>query len=170
MASLSAIDWIGLFIVLASLTLGAWRGLVYEALLLAGWVLAFLSARWSSDLVGSWLPMGESSEPLRRIAGFLLVFIVVAFVCGFIAARVRHATVALGVRPVDRVFGAAFGVLRGLVLLLLLGVLALNTPVHEESWWRGSLSERWLARALEQIRPWTPPSLGKHIWPDNQGS
>ena len=44
--TLSAIDWLALFVVVASLLLGLWRGLLYEVLALAGWVIAFLAARW----------------------------------------------------------------------------------------------------------------------------
>jgi membrane protein required for colicin V production len=161
MAAVSAIDWIALFFFLASLLLGAWRGFVYEMLLLIGWALAFAAARFSCEWVGRLLPMGESSEPLRLAAGFLLVFIVVAFLCGFVADRGRRASLLLGVRPVDRVFGAAFGGARAIVLLLLLTVLALNTPVHEESWWHG-LSVPWLTHALDQLRPWLPPGWGQY--------
>ena len=116
--TVSAIDWICLAVLLASLLLGAWRGLVYEVMAIAGWVCAFLAARWSAEVVGQWLPMGESPEALRYAAGFVLVFIAVAFACGLLAALARRATQALGVRPVDRVFGAAFGTLRGVLLLL----------------------------------------------------
>ena len=86
--TLSAIDWLALFVVVASLLLGLWRGLLYEVLALAGWVIAFLAARWAAPVVGGWLPMGESSEPLRYAAGFALVFIATAFLCGALAACV----------------------------------------------------------------------------------
>ena len=110
---LSALDWICAALLLASLLLGAWRGLVFELMSIAGWVIAFLAARWSATVVGDWLPMGESPEPLRYAAGFVLVFIAVAFLCGMLASLARHAAKALGVRPVDRVFGAVFGVPSG---------------------------------------------------------
>ena len=67
--AVAAIDWLALTVVTASLLLGAWRGLLYEVLALAGWVLAFLAARWAAPLVGQWLPMGESPEPLRHAVG-----------------------------------------------------------------------------------------------------
>ena len=57
---MSAVDWICLAVLLASLLLGAWRGLVYEVLAVAGWVIAFLAARWSADVVGQWLPIAGS--------------------------------------------------------------------------------------------------------------
>ena len=39
-------DWILLGVLLASMVVGLWRGLVYEVLSLAGWVAAFFVAQW----------------------------------------------------------------------------------------------------------------------------
>ena len=161
--SVSAVDWICLFVLLASLLLGAWRGLLYEVLAIAGWVVAFLAARWAAAPVGAWLPMGESSEPLRHAAGFVLVFVVLAFACGMLASLARHAAKSLGMRPVDRVFGAAFGIARGLVLLLVLAGLLLMTPLRDEPWRRASVSAQWLEIALMQLHPLLPESFGKYL-------
>ncbi|HRN76873.1 CvpA family protein [Ottowia sp.] len=160
---MAAVDWICLAVLLASLLLGAWRGLVYEVLAVAGWVIAFLAARWSADVVGQWLPMGESSEPLRYAAAFVLVFIGVAFLCGMLATLARRATRSLGARPVDRVFGGAFGVLRGLLVLLVAAALLRATPLRDEAWWRQSVSAQWLEMTLAQLQPLLPDELGKHL-------
>ena len=149
--------------VLASLLLGLWRGLLYEVLALAGWVIAFLVARWAAPVVGGWLPMGESPEPLRYAAGFALVFIGTAFLCGMLATLARSAARAIGVRPVDRFFGAVFGVLRGVLLLLVLAALVLMTPLRDEAWWRQSLSAPWLEMALLHLHPLLPDSFGKYL-------
>ena len=160
---LSALDWICAALLLASLILGAWRGLVFELMSLAGWVVAFLAARWSAETVGNWLPMGESPEPLRYAAGFVLVFIAVAFLCGMLASLARRATKALGVRPVDRVFGALFGALRGALVLVVLAALVLMTPMRDEAWWRSSLSAAWLEMSLSWLHPLLPESFGKYL-------
>jgi membrane protein required for colicin V production len=160
---LTALDWLALTVVVASLLLGMWRGLLYEVLALAGWVLAFLAARWAASVVGAWLPMGESPEPLRHAAGFALVFIAVAFGCGVLATLARRAAKAIGVRPVDRLFGALFGVLRGALILLVLAALLLLTPMREEPWWRQSLVAPWLEALLLQLRPLLPESFGPYL-------
>lgn len=160
---MSAIDWICLGVLLASLLLGAWRGLVYEVLAIAGWVIAFLVARWAALPVGLWLPMGDSPEGLRHAAGFVLVFIGVAFLCGVLATLARRAVRGVGARPVDRLFGAAFGTLRGLLILLLLAALVRMSPLHGEPWWRESVSARWLDVALAHFQPWLPEAVGKYL-------
>lgn len=160
---MSAIDWLVLIVVAASLLLGLWRGLLYEVMALAGWVLAFLAARWAAPVVGDWLPMGESPEPLRYAVAFALVFIATAFLFGVLATLARQAAKAIGARPVDRLFGAAFGALRGVLMLLVLAALVLMTPLRNETWWRESVSAQWLEMALVRLHPLLPESFGKYL-------
>ena len=91
------------------------------------------------------------------------MFIAVAFLCGMLATLARSAAKALGVRPVDRVFGAVFGVLRGVLVLVVLAALVLMTPMRDEPWWRESLSASWLEMTLQRLHPLLPESFGKHL-------
>ena len=130
--------------------------------------IAWNSIGWQTGavlgpVVGGWLPMGESSEPLRYAAGFALVFIATAFLCGALATLARRAAKAIGMRPVDRFFGALFGVLRGVLMLLVLAALVLMTPLRDEPWWRQSLSAPWLETTLAQLHPWLPAGFGKYL-------
>ena len=45
----TALDWMFLLVLLASMVVGAWRGLVYEVILALGWVAAFVCAQWWAD-------------------------------------------------------------------------------------------------------------------------
>lgn len=147
----------------ASLLWGAWRGFLYEVLALGSWVFAFLAARWAAPVVGQWLPMGSSSDEIRYIAGFALVFIGAAFLGGMIAWAVRRGAASLGMRPVDRVLGAVFGLARGLVLLLVAAAVVAMTSAREAPWWLESPSARWLTMALSEIHPLLPEPVGKYI-------
>ncbi|MFV0680292.1 CvpA family protein [Ottowia sp.] len=158
---MSAVDWICIAILLASLLLGAWRGLVYEVLAIAGWIVAFFVARWIGPTVGLGLPMGEASQSMRQAAGFALVFVVTAFMCGMMATLARLMARKMGARPVDRTFGAAFGVVRGVLLLVLAAALLRMTPLHKEPWWQTAASAPWLEMGLTQLQPMLPTSLNK---------
>lgn len=157
------VDWICLCIVLASLLLGAWRGLLYEALSVAGWVAAYFAARWAAPLVGHALPMGDALDGLRVAAGFTLVFVGVAFLGGMLAWAARGAARALGMRPVDRVFGAVFGAVRGLLLVLVLALAARMTALRDAPWWHDSISGPWALLAIGHLQPWLPPALAQHL-------
>ena len=149
--------------VVASLLLGTWRGFLYEVTALGSWVFAFFAARWAAPVVGGWLPMGESSEDIRYAAGFALIFIGAAFLGGMVAWMVKRAAAALGMRPVDRVFGAVFGVVRGLALLLVVAVVVGMTPGRDASWWSESGSAHMLLAVLGELRPLLPEPVSKYV-------
>ncbi|MDV7392270.1 CvpA family protein, partial [Arthrospira platensis SPKY1] len=124
-------DWILLAVLLLSVLLGMWRGLVYEVFSVAGWVAAFVLAQAYAVEVARWLPLQSVAEPVQLAIGFAVVFVLVAFAGGFVAWLVRKLVVSVGLRPVDRVLGGAFGVARGLVMLLGLAVVVSMTQWRE---------------------------------------
>ena len=160
---MAPLDWILLVVLLLSCLVGMWRGLVYEALMLAGWVVAFFAARWAADPVGVWLPLGNASATLRTGLGATLVFIVVAFGWGWIAWRVRGTVRVMGLRPVDGALGAVFGAARALVILLAAVALANLTPLAHAPWWHASAGVRWLEMTLHQIYPYLPPQVLRYL-------
>ena len=133
---MAALDWIFVALLLASMLMGAWRGLVYEFLSLAGWVVAFVVAQWLAQDAAALLPIDEAQETVRYAAGFILVFIVTVFACGFLAWLGKKLVEAIGLRPVDRTLGAVFGVLRGVLILLVLVVMAGLTGLDQAPWWQ----------------------------------
>ena len=133
-------DWVLLTLLLLSVLLGLWRGLMFEVLSVAGWVAAFVLAQAFADDVVPWLPIDKVSPPLQIAIGFALVFIVVAFIGGLIAWGVQKLVASVGLRPVDRVLGGAFGLARGLVILLAVALVITMTQLQSAAWWRGSAS------------------------------
>lgn len=160
---MAALDWIFVVVLAASLLIGAWRGLVFELLSLAGWVVAFFAAQWFAADVGAWLPMGASNAGWHHVAGFAVVFVLALFACGLLASLAKKLIEAVGLRPADRALGALFGVLRGALLLLALGLVALWTPLHEAPLWRQSWGGPALQALLAELRPALPQELGRHL-------
>lgn len=160
---MAATDWILLAVLLASLVLGAWRGLVYELMSVLGWVAAFVLAQWLAPDVAGWLPMSGAAEPVRYAAGFVVVFVAAAFAGGLLAWLTRKLVEAMGLRPVDRTLGAAFGLLRGLVLLLALAVVVGMTPLQASAWWQESQGALVLGAALQGLKPVLPAEFGKYL-------
>ena len=62
---MAALDWIFVALLLASMLMGAWRGLVYEVLSLAGWVAAFLAAQWLAVDAAALLPLDGAQDAVR---------------------------------------------------------------------------------------------------------
>lgn len=160
---MGGIDLFLLLLLLASLVLGLWRGLVYEVLSVAGWVLAFFLAQWYAADAAALLPLGSTAEPLRYAAGFAVVFVATAFAAAFVAWLVKKGIETVGLRPVDRVLGAAFGVVRGVVILLAIALVVNMTPLKEEEAWRASVGAGWLDAGLHVAKGAMPDSIAPYF-------
>ena len=62
------LDWIFLAVLLLSMVIGAWRGLVFEVLSLLTWAAAFVLAQWFAPAAAQWLPMSGATEGIRYAA------------------------------------------------------------------------------------------------------
>jgi membrane protein required for colicin V production len=161
---MAALDWVILAALLVSLLLGVVRGLVYEVMAALSWIAAFVLAEWLAPRLGAWLPMGgATSEPLRYAAGFAVVFILAVFAGGLLAWNLRRLVEAAGLRPMDRALGAAFGVVRGVVLLLAAAVMVNMTPLRGDAWWTESKGAVIGTRALKGLRPVVPERFGQYL-------
>src|SRR3954468_22156980 len=161
---MAALDWVILAALLVSMLLGMLRGLVYEVMAALSWIAAFVLAEWMADRVGGWLPMGATtSEPLRYAAGFAVVFILAVFAGGLLAWALRRMVEAAGLRPVDRALGAAFGMVRGVVLLLALAVVVSMTPLRRDAWWTESRGAAVGTTALKGLRTVVPERFGRYL-------
>lgn len=156
-------DWLLLAVLLLSVLLGAWRGLVYEVLSVAGWVAAFVLAQAYADELAAMLPIEGLSPPLQLAAGFMVVFIVVAFAGGLLAWMVKKLVTSVGLRPVDRILGSAFGLARGAVMLLAFAVVVSMSPMREASWWQNSALADVLVATLHAIKPLLPEPVARYI-------
>jgi membrane protein required for colicin V production len=156
-------DGLLLTVLLLSVLLGAWRGLVYEVLSVASWVAAFVLAQAYADEVALMLPLEGLSPPLQLAAGFLVVFIAVAFAGGVLAWLVKKLVASVGLRPVDRILGSAFGLVRGVVMLLAFSVVVSMSPLRDAVWWQGSMVADILVATLHAIKPLLPEPVARYI-------
>jgi membrane protein required for colicin V production len=159
----ATLDWVFLVVLVASLALGAWRGLVYEVLSVLGWIAAFVLAQWLAPDAAAWLPMEKAADALRYAAGFVLVFIVAAFAAGLLAWLLKKLVEVVGLRPVDRTLGAAFGLVRGAVLLLAAAVVVNMTPLQRGEWWTESTGAGVSTTVLRGLKPVLPERFGQYL-------
>lgn len=160
---MNAVDLVLMAVLLLSTVLGVWRGLVYEVISVAGWVAAFVLAQAYAEPVAQWLPVEGFSLPLRLAAGFVLVFIGAAFAAGLLAWVVKKLVDSVGLRPVDRVLGAGFGLVRGAVLLLALAVVVSMTPLQQHADWQASYTAGVLSDTLHEIKPLLPEVVARYL-------
>ncbi|MDH6168381.1 membrane protein required for colicin V production [Variovorax boronicumulans] len=160
---MALLDWIAVTLIVVSMLFGLMRGLVFEVISLVGWVAAFIAAQWLASDVAAWLPFGEPQATWRYPLAFVLVFVGVAFGVGLVAALTRKLITVVGLRPVDRILGAAFGAARGAVALLVLAVFVHLLVLSDSAWWRDSLSAGVLDAALQGLKPALPEKLASYL-------
>lgn len=156
-------DYVVLAIMAISLLVGVTRGVVSEILALLAWVAAFIAARMWAVPAGN-LMLAELSDPLwRQLSGFVAVFVAVLIVFALLRWVTNLLLKAAGLRPLDRVLGALFGIVRGILILLVLVLLAGLTPLPQQQWWRQATLAPPLETAVLAARSWLPPELAKRI-------
>ena len=154
---------IGLAIFLAlSVVIGLMRGFVFELLSLAGWFAAYFAARWFTPQCQSYIPLGEPGSALNYGATFACVFLLALVVWGVAARLVRALIRATPLSPIDRVLGAGFGLLRGLVVLLVLATVVGVSPLAKSMAWQQSQGAVWLNALLHGLRPVFTNEVSQH--------
>jgi len=161
--TLPVLDWIFAAVLLLSVALGAWRGLVYEVLSLINWVVAFVLAQWLAHDVSGYLPISGTSESVRYAAGFVLVFVVAMLLGGLIAVLIKKLTTAVGLRPVDRVLGAVFGLTRGVLLLLVATTVVSMTSMKNTVTWQESMGVQVALAVLKGLKPVLPRDVDRYL-------
>lgn len=162
--TVSITDWALLGVLFASMVVGLWRGLVYEVLSLAGWVAAFFLAQWLATDVVAWVPFVQNAAPSVQYAvGYVLVFVGSLFVVALLSWLVKKLIESVGLRPVDRVLGGAFGLARGVVLLLALTVVLQLTGLSKSDWWQSAKGPVWLDLTIQGLKPLMPESMAKFL-------
>ena len=163
MGALVAMDWFYVGVLVVSMLVGAWRGLVFEVISAVSWIAAFVLAQWFAPAVAHWLPISSTNEALRYGLGFLIVFVGTIFAGSLIAFVVKKLLAAVGLSPADRLLGAAFGVVRGVVILLALTLVVGMTPFKSAPWWQESEGAKLAVVALHGLKPVLPEDFGKYI-------
>jgi len=143
-------------VVAFSALVGMWRGFTFELLSLAGWFFAYFTARWLEPWAAPQIPIGERGSLLNQGAAFACVFLAVLIVWSLLARGLAALVKKTPLSPLDRLFGAAFGVLRAGIVLLVFATLIGYTPAVRSQAWRESAGAAMLELALQALLPLLP--------------
>lgn len=160
---MAALDWVVVALLAASVLLGLWRGLVYEVLSVVNWVAAFLLAQWLAPRAAAMLPLSRAGESVQYAAGFVVVLIAALFAGGWLAWGISKLVAAVGLRPVDRMLGGMFGVVRGIVAVLALAVVVHLAGLARGEWWTESMTAGVATAALRGLKPVVPEPFGAYL-------
>lgn len=146
-------DWLMLLALVASGVMGLMRGLTFEILSLGSWMLAWFAAQGWALPVAAYLHLGTEGSGLQRTLGFVIVFVAMLVVCRLLTWLVQQVIQATPLVTLDRLFGAAFGLVRG-GLIVLAGVTVLGiTPLARSDGWQASSGVRWAHNVIGVLAP-----------------
>ena len=114
------LDWTILVVLVLSVLGAAAQGFFFELFSLAGVVFGYLLAAWNYKHVAPWFLPYVKNDWVANAAGFLLIFIVIAILAGLAGRIARWAMKEVGLRWFDRLLGAAFGLVKGALVVSVL--------------------------------------------------
>jgi membrane protein required for colicin V production len=160
----TAFDYAVMAVIGVSALRGAWRGLIGEIFGLIGWIAAFLVACRYVQYVVPWIPAHWPGGALTQwLIAFALIVIGVVFVAGLVNALLSRIVQVSGLSGVDRSLGLMFGLVRGVVLVLILVVLAGLTELPQQDFWRDALLRPYAEQGVRELKPLLPPPLAEYV-------
>ncbi|MFP6824658.1 MAG: CvpA family protein [Pseudohongiellaceae bacterium] len=130
---------------------GLWRGLIKEVFSLLSWIAALVIARVYSGMLASWLLILIESDSVRYVTAFAILFVVVMVLGTLITHSISKLLTTVGLKLVDRLLGGAFGVARGLIIVLVIIFITGLFVSETEQWQQSRLIPHGLA-AIEWSR------------------
>ncbi|HWT35542.1 MAG TPA: CvpA family protein [Paraburkholderia sp.] len=160
----TAFDYAVMAVIGLSALRGGWRGFLSEVFGLIGWVVAFLvAARFVALLVpfvpANW-PGGALTQWLIAFAAIVIGVILVASVANALLSRLVQVS---GLGGVDRSLGLMFGLVRGVILVLILVALAGLTELPKQEFWRNALLRPYAEQGVRELKPLLPETLAAYV-------
>jgi membrane protein required for colicin V production len=160
---MTVFDYVVIAIIVASLLLGVWRGVVGELIAVAAWILAFFAARWLGPEIGETFFTRIGDLSFRLLAGYVAVFLGVLVLMALGRLAISGMIRALGLTLSDRMLGLVFGLARGLLIVFILVALGGMTSLPQQDWWARAELAPPLETAVLAARPWLPEDIAKRI-------
>jgi membrane protein required for colicin V production len=151
------VDWVIVAIIIVSSLLGLWRGLAREVMSLLGWVIAFVLANLLARPLAEAIDHLINDPTARYLVAWALVFVGVLAVSGVLTTMVSRQLRQPGFDLGNRLLGAGFGVLRGIVVVMaVVWVLRGLLPGSEQD----GLDRAELMPMIDAATDWVDDNIG----------
>jgi membrane protein required for colicin V production len=162
---MTVVDVVVIFVIFLSALFSLLRGFVKEAISLATWIIAiWLAATFAPQLADA-LPSSIESEAVRQATGFGVLFVLTLMLGTVVNMLVSQIVKKTGLSGADRIFGVAFGVLRGGLIIIVFVIIGGMTPLPETDWWQSSTLLQWFESTAIVIQEYIPEDLNLSYQP-----
>ena len=159
---MAPIDWVISAVLVISLLGAAKNGFFIEAFSLAGVVLGLLIASWNYQQMVPWIERAIHTPPIAQAVAFLAIALGVMIVAGLIGRALRWSAKSNGLGWLDRIAGAAFGFVKGCVVVTL-GIMALAAFWPRTNWLDRSRLAPYFLSMAHTTTAVTPSEFGGRI-------
>jgi membrane protein required for colicin V production len=161
---LTAFDYAVVAVIGLSALRGAWRGLLSEVFGLIGWIAAFFIACRCVGHVVPYIPANWPGGALTQwLIAFIAILVGVVLVAGVANALLARLVEMSGLGGVDRSLGLMFGLVRGVILVLLLVAVAGLTELPQQEFWRDALLRPYAEQGVRELKPLLPEPLAAYV-------
>ncbi|MEJ2670098.1 MAG: CvpA family protein [Gammaproteobacteria bacterium] len=134
------LDVIIIFVIFLSTCLSFFRGLLREVLSVVSWFLAIFLASLLHPSLAMLLRGVVSSPGVRAPLAYAILFVLTFMLCHFLGLFLRSFVTQAGLTHLDRMLGSVFGLLRGVMLVVLMvGLLRWFNLFVNEPWWQRAM-------------------------------
>ena len=134
---MTQVDNLILAVIAISSAFGVRRGFIKEIMSLLSWIAALLVSRVYSGSLASILENLIDNPSVRYVIAFSVLFVIIIMLGTLLNHLMSKLLVVTGLKTIDRLLGAVFGVARGTVIVLVF-LFVLNVFVSESEWWKQS--------------------------------
>ena len=134
---MTQVDNLILAVIAISSAYGVRRGFIKEIMSLLSWIAALLVSRVYSVSLASILENLIDNPSVRYVIAFSVLFVIIIMLGTLLNHLMSKLLVVTGLKTIDRLLGAVFGVARGTVIVLVF-LFVLNVFVSESEWWQQS--------------------------------
>jgi membrane protein required for colicin V production len=159
---MAPIDWVIAAVVVLSVITAARNGFFIEAFSLAGVIVGLLIASWNFQKLMPWLLHFIHTPAIAEAVAFLVIALAVMIVISLVGRLLKWSVHSIGLGWLDRLVGAAFGLLKGCVLVTL-GVIAIAAFLPHNGWLDHSEFAPYFLSAAHTTATVTPTDLGSRI-------
>jgi len=155
-------DWTIIVIVLISCLISLLRGFVREALSLLSWGAATIIALAFHPRLAIVYEQWIETPSIALLLAFLTLFVGTLLIGTIVTKLLGTIISSAGLGGFDRILGIAFGVARGLLIVMAIVVmLPMLLPVRQDAWWLQSqliphfeVMEGWSRAVFDQLLNW----------------
>lgn len=156
-------DYTILGIILVSVVVSLFRGFIREVFSLLVWIAAVYAALQAAGPLATRLEGVIEVPSVRVIIAFVGIFVVVLAVGGLINYLLGRLVDSTGLGGSDRLFGALFGALRGLAIVLAAVIIGGFTPFVKDPWWQQSMLLPEMERMATWLVEFFPESIQEYL-------